>query len=83
MKGNLYTIFDVAAQEAGPPWSAKNDAVAVRQWQYLMAGDGGNKVSHPEDYHLYQIGSFDSESMILEANRVLIPTNVVIKPEGI
>lgn len=74
-KSNLYSIYDVVAKEAGPVWNAKNDEVAVRQLTYLLTGEAG-RVSNPEDYHLYCIGVFDADNVVVAPDRRLIPVNM-------
>lgn len=58
-KMNMYTVFDTAAGQAGPPFIAKNDTVAFRQYRGLLqqvsAGFQG-------DYKLAQIGEWDDEA---------------------
>ena len=59
MEVKLYTIRDLVAGECGPMFTAKNDGVAIRQACMLM--------SEPSldinDYSLYCVGTFDTESM--------------------
>lgn len=62
MKMKLYTIRDKVADEAGPIYQAKNDAIAVRQFNNLMANQQVDVV----DYALYCVGEFDTEAMTIE-----------------
>lgn len=51
----VYTIYDKVAQEAGPPFTAVNDGVAIRNFKEMRI--------HPslkDDYELYHIGFWDS-----------------------
>lgn len=57
MKFTVYTIFDEAADEYGPVFTAKNDAVAQRQFNQLM-----KTVEYPGEFYLYKVGEFDSEN---------------------
>lgn len=59
MQRNLYTIFDLVAVEAGPIFHAKNDAVAMRMYDALMA----EKKLDYDEQHLYYVGKFDDESL--------------------
>lgn len=56
---NVYTILDRAAEEYGPPFIAKNDEVAKRNFVNLL-----NEVpAHvKKDYELIRIGNFNTES---------------------
>jgi len=59
MKINLYTIFDRLAEEAGPVFQAKTDAVAVRNFRAIT------KEVSPEEVRLYCVGEFDNEKVML------------------
>jgi hypothetical protein len=61
-KHMMYTMYDRVAEEYGPPWTARNDAVAVRQF---MSGMKENPFT--DDFWLYCIGSYDSNSGQLES----------------
>lgn len=56
MKYGIYTIYDEAADEFGPVFTAKNDAVAKRQFQQILKG-----VEYPAEFGLFKVGDFDSE----------------------
>ena len=57
-KFNIYTIYDKKAEEAGPPFVAVNDSVAVRNVCLTLSDQ-----LYPEDYELVQIGEYDSKAM--------------------
>lgn len=71
---NLYTIFDVVAKEAGPIWIGNNHETAVRNVSAMFLRD---KVTKPEDLHLYCIGTFDPETMEILPERTFISLNSV------
>lgn len=50
----LYAIKDKVAEEFGPPFMAKNDAIAGR-----MARDLLKNTPYPLDYTLEMIGNYD------------------------
>lgn len=60
----LYTVLDKAAEKAGPVFVASNDATAGRNFRRMM-------VEIPEwerqEYALYRVGSYDDQSMLIEA----------------
>lgn len=62
---NVYTIKDELAGEAGPPFIAVNDKVAMRNF---------NKMGIPEalikEYTLLKIGYFDSIDISITPNMV-------------
>lgn len=51
----LYTIRDRLAEQYGPPFTAVNDAVAVRQYWNIVR----NSRLDPNDYELFCVGGFD------------------------
>jgi len=63
MRFNLYTVYDELAEEAGPIFCAKNDAVAERQFIALKAQIAETERSK---YHLYFLGEYDNGSMIVD-----------------
>ena len=75
MKQQIYTIFDKIASEAGPLFCAKNDAVAIRNFNNLMKADPSVNIS---DFTLLKVGEFDTCPVIVKGfpeNKVL-ETNI-------
>lgn len=60
MKTNLYVIRDMVAEEVGPIFEAKNDAVAHRNFADLL-----KTAIAPCDFMLYRIATFDRDDMQL------------------
>lgn len=56
----VYSIFDIKAVEYGPFFLAKNDDIAFR-----MIKDQFHDLIVPDDYDLYCLGTFDTESGLL------------------
>jgi len=54
----LYVVFDKVAAEAGPVFQAKNDGVALRQYNELLVK---NQVKNTEEYQLLCLGQYDTE----------------------
>jgi len=59
MKLGIYTIYDKAAEQAGPLTSLKTDMVSIRYINGLIKSNGLN----PLDYELLKLGEFDDESL--------------------
>lgn len=57
MRFFYYSIFDKDAEEYGPLFPAKNDAVAIRGYNQTVAS-----VPDSSSYSLWCLSSFDSES---------------------
>nr|WAE43365.1 MAG: nonstructural protein [Microviridae sp.] len=62
----LYVMYDSVANEAGPIYEAKNRGVALRSYQQAML-----KCDHPTEFLLYEIGTFDHESLDLKFTGIL------------
>lgn len=67
----VYTIFDRLAQEAGPVFEQRNDAVALRAYKKMLLKSG----EHPEEYQLLWIGTIDHNTVKCVINDV--PVEVV------
>lgn len=53
----VYTIYDRVSSEYGDIWLAKNRALAVRRFNYMMA----NAQMISSDCALFEVGVYDSE----------------------
>lgn len=67
----LYVIYDVVAEESGPIFQAKNDGIALRNYQTMLIQQKVN----PQDYSLWYIGDYNSESMRVEPQK---PEEVIV-----
>lgn len=61
---NLYSLMDLAADEYGPPFIAKTNEVALRQFKQLI---GTVPADSRTDYRLVLIGTFDVATGDVEA----------------
>lgn len=57
MKTGVYVIFDKVAEECGPIFEAKNDAVAYRSFAKLR-----DSADSPGDFKLLKLGLFNHET---------------------
>lgn len=62
MINQIYTIYDRVAEETSPLVEAKNDSIAIRQWNHVMADNPNSG-----QYDLLCIGSMDTETVKLTA----------------
>lgn len=67
---SVYTIFDRMAEESGPVFTAKNDAVAYRSFQLMLR----KEQSSGSDLTLYCVGSYDNEDLTLVAGKKYVVT---------
>ena len=75
---NIYTIRDKVAEEVGPLFQAKNDAVAIRQFKQLI-----KDFENPEEYELLCLGDFNDQTIELETGKVkVININIEVIPNA-
>ncbi len=67
MTYNLYTIYDKVSKECGPVFQAKNFGVAKRYVEDMVK----NNPIKLDEYTLYQLASFDSETLKLVSQSIL------------
>lgn len=68
---NVYVVLDKLAEEAGPPFTAINNAVAVRQYKAM-----GIPTALKDEYSLHLIGFYDSKEMTVVPSEIAIPVEV-------
>lgn len=62
----LAIIHDSQAKAYNPPFNSRNAETAVRQFMDSIAKPGTVLADHPEDFTLYQAGTFDELTGRLE-----------------
>ncbi len=67
MTYNLYTIYDKVSKECGPVFQAKNFGVAKRYLEDMVK----NNPIKLDEYSLYQLATFDSETFKLTSLAIL------------
>ncbi len=75
MKLNVYCIYDVKAGIFNKPFFMTKDAMAVRSFSDIVNDDRSSICSHPEDYTLHRIGSYDDGTGVLEAGKIVSIAN--------
>ncbi len=63
----VYSIFDTAAGVFTAPTIDISDASAVRAFWQAVANSGSVMNFKPEDFVLYQVGTFNVETGVLDA----------------
>lgn len=62
---NIYSIFDNKALAYNQPFLMKNDNMATRAFSNLANDPESNISANPDDFVLYQIGSFDETTGLI------------------
>ena len=64
MKTAICAVYDTTANLFGAPFSATNEQVAIRQFQAELTNvqATGPMQTHPQDFKLFGLGSFDNET---------------------
>lgn len=62
----VYSVFDEKAEEFSPPFYQANDRLAQRMVTESARGNGNMLAAYPEDFKLYRLGTFDTNSGKLE-----------------
>lgn len=69
---SVYAIRDVRVGFSRGLSASENDAVAERDFFYAVANSDGPISEFAQDYSLYRIGSFDTESGVIHPEPVPI-----------
>jgi hypothetical protein len=72
---NFYSVYDKLAVEYSPPAFLKNDALALRMFNNFLVG----VKSSPDDFSLFCLGAFDSDSGRIDS--LPSPLLVTVVPE--
>lgn len=67
MLHKLFTVFDEKAQVFLPPFFVPTVGIAIRAFKDCINGDH-QFGKHPEDYTLFQLGSFDDSNAQMDAS---------------
>lgn len=65
MKNKIYSIYDEKAQMFNTPFFSQNDDMAIRSFQDLASDPQSTIYLHPEDYKLYELGEFETDSGLI------------------
>lgn len=76
----VYAIYDSAAHVFTAPTIDISDASAVRSFQQALANSGSVMNFKPDDFSLYQVGTFDVETGELEP--FTPPSRLIVGSDG-
>ena len=58
----LFSIYDRAASEFGPPFPAPNAALAVRMFQQTQLDDAHVFATHSRDFQVHELGEYFTDT---------------------
>lgn len=76
----VYAIYDSAAHVFTAPTIDISDASAVRSFQQAIANSGSVMNFKPDDFSLYQVGTFDVETG--ELKPFTPPSRLIVGADG-
>lgn len=79
MKYKVFSIYDAKAEAHMPPFFFAATGLAIRAFAD-MANDPSHTVGkHPEDYSLFEIGTFDDAIGVFENHEAKIPLGTALE----
>lgn len=66
MQKFLFSVYDSKAAVYGNPFTSVNVTVAIRDFQAAAQSPNSSVAMFPEDYTLFQLGSFDDSTGVIE-----------------
>jgi len=70
MKYVMFSIRDNKAAVFMPPFHSHNRGTAIRSIQQNMLDENSSLAAYPEDFDLFEIGTFDDETGSLEVGLI-------------
>lgn len=67
MDTKIYAIYDTQAKAHLQPFFAATDGIAIRSVQAALDDKNSNFAKYPQDFTLYNLGSFDDQTGIISA----------------
>lgn len=78
MKYSIYSIRDMKTDQFSNPMCLVNDGHAIRTLSDEMGKEGVMFGTHPEDFELFRLGTFDTDTGLYETHT---PRSVVLLSE--
>lgn len=75
MTTQMFAVYDAKAEQYLAPFNANTAGLAERLFGDMVNTDGHQFNRHPEDYTLYQIGTWESTSGELKSSEVSVIAN--------
>lgn len=79
----MYTLYDRVAEEAGPIFISKNDAVALRSSRTMLIE---SRVQDPQNYAVMRLGDYNTETLVINAlpvdDQYIVTENKVLEEKN-
>ncbi|AXH75720.1 MAG: nonstructural protein [Microviridae sp.] len=62
MQKSIFSVYDTKAKTFCTPFFSQNKNTALRDFKHACNDTGSHLFKSPEDYTLFELGSFDDES---------------------
>lgn len=69
MKQQVFSIMDSKVKVFAQPFYMRNAAEALRAWSNTINDPQTQFAKHPADYTLFEIGSYDDETGVIEMHQ--------------
>lgn len=79
MKIKMFTVYDIKAQAYLPPFYMQSTGQAMRVFEDTANDKDHQFGKHPEDYVLYEVGTFDDQDCSFELNKTPITLSKAIE----
>lgn len=66
-KLKMFCVFDSKIGEYMQPFFATHSGEALRGWEQLVNDGKSNLFQYPEDFSLFEIGTFDTEKAVFQS----------------
>lgn len=73
MQTKLFTVYDKKAEAYLPPFNMQSTGQAMRTFEDTVNDEDHAFNKHPEDYALFELGTFDDQRAIFKIHDTPIP----------
>ena len=73
MKVKIFTVYDSKAEAYMPPFFMQSTGQAMRTFEDTVRDENHAFAKHPEDYTIFELGTFDDANASIEMHKTSIP----------
>lgn len=82
MQKFIFSVRDIAADVYSNPFTSQNQLTATRDFAHACSDPNSSLSKNPEDFQLYQLGTFDDELGVLEGHQPKLVANATQFQKG-